>query len=324
MFWHSVAALVFLAVIVLPAAAADNKTADNKPVALVNGKVIPRADFEAELNKIRQQYETQGKTLSEEQIASLKENILDKFIRIEVLWQEALKKNITADKKEILEQKSKLRERFPDEKAFEAALTDMGLTESELNEKLGQSVAIQKLIEEEVAKKVTVSEKEMKSFYEENPQYFKEQPQVKASHILIKVEENATDAEKAQAKDKIRQIQEKLKKGADFAALAKEYSQCPSSAQGGDLGFFGRGRMVKPFEDAAFALKEGQISDVVESPFGYHLIKVTEKKEAKTMSFDEAKEKIEQYLIEKHIKQKVDQYITTLVKEAKIEKFFQD
>ncbi len=319
--WRSVAALVFLAVMVCPAMAADKKATNNKPVALVNGKEIPRGTFEAELSKAREQYEQQGKTLSEEQIASLKEGILDRFIRIEVLWQEALKKNISVDEKEIMEQKSQLKERFPDDKAFEAALKNMGITESELNDKLRQSAAIQELIEEEVAKKVTVPEKEMKAFYEQNPQYFKEEPQVKANHILIKVEENATEAEKAQAKKKITEIQDKLKKGADFAALAKEHSQCPSSAQGGDLGFFGRGQMVKPFEDAAFALKEGQISDVVETPFGYHLIKVTEKKEAKTLSFDEAKEKIEQFLIQKQVKQEVDQYIAKLVKEAKIEKF---
>ena len=107
----------------------------------------------------------------------------------------------------------------------------------------------------------------------------KKPEQVKASHILVKVDAGADEAKKAEARKKIQEIQQKVKAGGDFEALATENSDCPSKAKGGDLGFFERGQMVKPFEEAAFALKPGEVSGIVETQFGYHIIKVQEKKD---------------------------------------------
>ena len=118
--------------------------------------------------------------------------------------------------------------------------------------------------------------------------------QVRASHILIStkpIDPNADPNQaKAQAKDKAEELLKKVKDGADFAALAKENSDCPSNAQGGDLGLFPRGQMVKPFEDAAFALKVGEISDLVETQFGYHIIKVTEHQDPNQITFREGQD----------------------------------
>jgi peptidyl-prolyl cis-trans isomerase C len=149
---------------------------------------------------------------------------------------------------------------------------------------------------------------------------FKQPEQVKASHILIKVTPDADDAQKATARKKIEEIQQKLKNGGDFAALAKEYSEGPSGARGGDLGFFRHGQMVKPFENAAFGLEPGQVSDVVTTRFGYHLIKVTEKKPAKTLAYSEVKDKIGERLKQQKIEKQAGEYIDGLKKDAKIEK----
>ncbi len=141
--------------------------------------------------------------------------------------------------------------------------------------------------------------------------------QVKASHILIKVDAKTDEAKKTEARKKIEEVQQKLKDGGDFAALAKEYSEGPSNVKGGDLGYFGRGQMAKPFEDAAFALTPNEVSDVVETRFGYHLIKVydneTEFKNALSkMNFteDEVKGQIKRGL---SIKELIDQQITSKI-----------
>ena len=150
---------------------------------------------------------------------------------------------------------------------------------------------------------------------------FKQPGQIHASHILVKVEPTAAKKEKAKARKRIQKIEKKLKKGEDFGVLAKKYSEGPSATKGGDLGFFGRGQMVKPFEEAAFALSPGKVSGIVETKFGYHLIKVTDKKPATAIAFDKVKDKLKNDLKQKSIREKVDKYVKQLKDKAKVERF---
>ncbi|SNS62800.1 peptidyl-prolyl cis-trans isomerase D [Noviherbaspirillum humi] len=145
-----------------------------------------------------------------------------------------------------------------------------------------------------LAAQIEVSDADARAYYEQNAKRFGTEEQRRASHILIGVKQNASDADKAAAKDKAEKLLAQLRKNpGDFAKLAKENSQDPGSAErGGDLDFFGKGMMVKPFEDAAFKLKQGDISDVVQSEFGYHIIQLTGIKPATTKSFDEVKPEV--------------------------------
>ncbi|MDQ9170586.1 SurA N-terminal domain-containing protein [Oxalobacteraceae bacterium R-40] len=147
---------------------------------------------------------------------------------------------------------------------------------------------------EAVAAQITVSDADIKSYYDQNAQRYATQEQRRASHILIPVNKNASDADKTAAKSKAEQILAQARKNpADFAKLAKENSQDPGSAErGGDLGFFGKGMMVKPFEDAAFSMKQGEISNLVQSDFGYHIIQLTGIKPASQKSLDEVRNEI--------------------------------
>jgi peptidyl-prolyl cis-trans isomerase D len=145
-----------------------------------------------------------------------------------------------------------------------------------------------------IAKQINVSDADIKAYYDQNVSHYGVDEQRRASHILIAVKQGASDADKAAAKAKAEKLLATLRQHPDdFAKLAKQNSDDPGSAEhGGDLDFFGKGMMVKPFEDAAFKLKQGEISDLVQSDFGYHIIKVTSIKPATTKSLDQVKDEI--------------------------------
>jgi peptidyl-prolyl cis-trans isomerase D len=145
-----------------------------------------------------------------------------------------------------------------------------------------------------VASQISVSDADVKSYYEQNVKHYTEDEQRHARHILIKADKNAPEAERAAAKAKAEKLLEQLRKNpADFARLAKENSQDPgSAAQGGDLGFFGKGMMVKPFEDTVYKLKEGEISEVIQTDFGYHIIQLVGVKPASVKPLEQVKDEI--------------------------------
>jgi len=147
---------------------------------------------------------------------------------------------------------------------------------------------------------------------------------VRAMHILIKVDPGMDESKKAEARKKLKGIHNRLLKGEDFEALAKEYSEGPSAAKGGDLGYFGKGQMVKPFDEAAFGLSPGGLSDIVETQFGYHLIKVVDKKPEGVMSYEEVKDKLQQYIKQEKVREQVNLSIENLKEKAKIERFQED
>lgn len=169
-----------------------------------------------------------------------------------------------------------------------------------------EQILIQELLSNEIKQNVSVSEEEAKQYYESQKSEFEEPEKLRASHILVATEKEAKD------------ILKQLKKGADFAALAKEKSTCPSKEQGGDLGFFTRGKMVKEFEDVAFSLETGKISDVVKTQFGYHIIRVEEKQPAGAKSYDEVKDSLKQILAIRKQQQTVNDMVQSLKTATKI------
>ena len=145
--------------------------------------------------------------------------------------------------------------------------------------------------------KVKVDDQEIIDFYEDNLEMFKVAKQVKASHILFKLDENAPAEVEKKVKDKAMAVLEEARSGRKFSELAKQYSEGPTRDKGGDLGYFSKGQMVKSFEDAAFRMKKGQISDLVRTPFGYHIIKVEDIREARTKDLKEVRDQISEILI---------------------------
>ena len=304
----------------LPAWAVEKQASKGK-IALVNGSVITQEDFDREMSRVQRQLASRGQGLGNAQLPAIQKEVLESLISRELLYQESQTNGIKVEEGAIGEQLNTLKKRFPNEEEFKNALAKMNLTEADVKSQITMGLAIQQFIDNQFVQKIKVSDKETKAYYDGHPDLFKQPEQVRGSHILIKVDPGAKESEKAEARKKIQVAREKLQKGGDFAALAQEFSQGPSATKGGDLGYFRRGQMVKPFEEAAFALKPGDVSGIVETRFGYHLIKVTDKKPKTTIPYEDVKNKLQEYLKQEKVQAQLNPYIEELKGKAKIERF---
>ena len=244
---------------------------------------------------------------------------LSQLTSAELLYQAGKKLEIKDIDQQIEAKINQGKSRFTDPEDFKKAVQALDMTEKDLLDYTRRDLVISNFIQQNIAEKVSVSEEESKKFYEDNIDKFKQGESVRASHILIGVDPSATADDKKKAEEKISKLRKELAGGADFATLAKENSTCPSSQQGGDLGYFGKGQMVPPFETAAFALKKGELSDIVETQFGYHIIKVMDSKKAETVAYKDAKVRIDDYLKSQKVSTAVNDYLVEARKTAKIE-----
>jgi len=290
-------------------------------VAVVDGSIITKSDFDREVSLVKQRLMNAGKPLIDSQLSKLKKEVLEHLINRELLYQESQRKGIRVRQAEVNEKLEMMKKNFPAEADFESVLKEAHLSEVELKSQIERGLAIDEFITGKFVEKVTLSEDEVKAYYESNSESFKQQEQLRASHILIKVDPQEDRSERTSARMTIEKIQQKLRQGEDFAALAKEFSQCPSSSNGGDLGYFAQGQMAKPFEDAAFALMPGEISDVVETTFGYHLIKVNDKTPETVMAFDDIKDGLKRYLTQQKVQKEVVLYVQKLKEQATVERY---
>jgi peptidyl-prolyl cis-trans isomerase C len=305
---------------VAPAAAVVEKAAPlPDPVARVNGVAISAADFQKALNAFNKSPAAAQVPPGKEK--EVKQFLLNQMLGGELMYQVARKTPVKDQDKKIADAVAKLKTRFKTEDDFKKGLQEQGMVEKDLLELIRRNVIIENYIEQEIVPKQQVTDAEVKAFYEKNPETFTQPEQVRASHILIIIDAKATDAEKKKAKEKVEALLKQVKAGGDFAKLAQENSGCPSSKQGGDLGYFSKGQMAKPFEEAAWVLKPGEVSGVVETQFGYHIIKLSEKKAASKIPFDEVKAKIADNLKRKKVGEAINATLEDAKKKAKIEMY---
>ncbi len=240
--------------------------------AIVNGEIISLEDLDKQYDKLS----------SQEKSIVPKEFLLEVIIDNKLLLQKADEKNIIVTDNEIDSEINRLKTQFPSEESFNQFLESQGMTSQKLKEITIEQLKIKKILDQEAFKQITVTDSEIKKYYEENTDQFKaKEGEIRAAHILVNTTEQAED------------ILKKIKSGSDFKTLAKEYSTGPSAVNEGELGFFGKGVMIKEFEDAAFALKEGEVSGIVKTQYGYHIIK----RESDVIPLEEVKSQINQSLL---------------------------
>lgn len=267
------------------------------PAATVNGRPISQKDFEQLLQAAQYQYMQQGMQIQGAQLEQLKQMVLESLIDDEIIYQAALDEGYSATEAEIDKAVESTRGQFESEEAYQQALQRDGLDEAQIREMLAEQLTRNKYEQEKFIDPVNVEADEIQAFYDENPDQFKQPFQYRSSHILVQVAEDASEEEKAAAKDKIEDVKQRIENGEEFSEVARELSDCPSSSNGGDLDYQQRGALVPAFEEAALALEIGEISDVVETRFGYHIIKLTDRKEEETVAFEDVKDQIENYLM---------------------------
>jgi len=226
----------------------------------------------------------------------MRRETLDLLIDQEVAWQAAEKAGVLATGAEVDDAVAAMRAGFKSGEAFATKLRIEGYTEASYREHLRRLVSAKKYLDRVAAAAPPVDDEAIRGFYTANPEKFRLPELVHARHILVKVDPAAGDEARRAAREKLADIRAEILAGGDFAALARRYSADASAERGGDLGFFPRGRMVKPFEDVAFALGPGEVSDVVETPFGLHVIQVVARRAAGAVSEAAAREQIRAHL----------------------------
>lgn len=296
------AGIIIVAVIIAGCRKADNDIPEQakvgmptgKVLATVNGTKITQSQVDTQLAPYIERMTSMGRQVNESQKAQLQKDVLNMMVEKQLLNEKIISEGIKVTDEQVNEKIKEITTRqgitIQD---FEKSLqTRGGLTLAGFNSQLKTALGIEELLGSEFAKSgQAISEEEAKKFYDDNISNFTRPEQVKASHILIGTS-GADEAAKTAARAKAEEVLAQVKSGADFAELAKTHSTCPSKQRGGDLGFFDNKQMVPEFSKAAFSQKPGEVSDVVETKFGYHIIKLTDRKEAGVSSFEQEKSNI--------------------------------
>lgn len=267
-------------------------------VATVNGIAVSREDYEQLLNYAQYQYMQQGMQIQPgPQLDQLKAAVLESLIDDELLYQIALEEGYEATDEEVREKLSLTKQQMGSEENFKQLLEQQGLTEAAVEKEIRKSIVRDNFMNDSFVSKSEVAPEEVKSFYDENTGQFTQPFQFRSSHILIQVAENATDEEKEAAMQKIKDARKRIDDGEEFSEVAREVSEGPSNKNGGDLNYNTKGAFVPAFEQAALELEIGEISDVVETQFGYHIIKLTDIRDEETVPFSQVEGQIKDYLM---------------------------
>jgi len=316
---HIVAILIGLLAAVLPAQSEDvEKRQTEERAAVVNGATITREEFDREVLRIQGALLGRGRPLTCAQIASVSKEVIESLIRREILYQESRKAGIKIDKKEMDKEVDVLKKQFLSDAEYKNELGRRNLSEDMLRANLERTLSVQKYVERQFLEKAKVTDGDITAYYESHLYLFKQPLQVRVSHILIQSDSKWEASRKQEARRKAEQILKNLKKGDDFAALAREHSDGPTRTNGGDLGYIKKGQLEKQFESVIFDLKSGETSDIIETDYGFHLFKVMDKKPESILAYDNVKEQIRQSLREEKARQEADLYAKTLREKASV------
>lgn len=303
-----------------PAAKVEMPALPDGPIAKVNGVEVSKDEFQRKFEKMTRAFTRRGKEIPPGLAHRYRESILKQLIDKELLNQKIKAGNVKIDEAALAKEFEDYKKMFRTDDNFQRYLKSSEITPDQIKDNIRHTLAVKQLLKTEGT--LSVEDKDIKEYYETNKKRYEVKEQVRASHILLKVDKKADDKAKAAVKKKADEVHGlATKKGADFAALAREHSQGPTASRGGDLSFFTKGRMVPEFEKVAFTMKANDISKPVLTQFGWHIIKVTDKKEGRQRPFAEVKESIAKLLQNKKSRRAKAALLKKLKEEGKVENF---
>lgn len=291
-------------------------------VAKGKGVEVKRSQLDSALISIKSAAAARGQTLPPEQVRMFEQQVLQRLIQIQLLLGKATDADRTKGKEATEKQFALILKRAGSEEALNRQLKSVGMTEEELRAKMGEEATAQAVLDREL--KVTVTEDAVKKFYDENPARFEEPEMVRASHILLSTLDPVTrqplsDDKKSAKRKQAEDLLKRARAGEDFVKLAKEYSEDPGSKEKGGEYTFPRGQMVPEFESAAFSLNTNQISDIVTTQFGYHIIKLNEKIPAHKVELAKVADDLKEGLKRREMEKLLPDYIEKLKQDSNVE-----
>jgi parvulin-like peptidyl-prolyl isomerase len=289
-----------------------------KPVAKVNGTVLTEADLEEALNEIMPAGVFHG-GFSSKKREEYRPQAFEKMIEKELFYQEAVKKGLKVDEEVIKEERNKTIKRLGGKKKFKIALKKAGITDEQYREKLKKKHLVKHFITVEVKEKAQTSDEEVKAYYEANKKKFMRPEARRLKHILISVKPEATAEEWKAKKARAQEVIDKINAGQDMSTVAWDYSDGPYRVKSGDLGLVHRGRLYPTLEKEVFQLEPGRVSGIIETIYGYHVVRVEEVKPQEQMSLEEVNKSVQKELTEKKEKQLQEALTARLRENSQIE-----
>jgi peptidyl-prolyl cis-trans isomerase C len=288
-------------------------------VARIDGKDVTREDLLARAAEARGALAERGYP-APAPTRSFYRKVLDDIVGNRLLFLDLVAQGQAAAAADVDKRLAEIRGQFASPEEFKQALAQRSFDEVRLRRDLEEGLTVQKWVQEKVIPAIAVSDADVQKFYEDHGDQMQEPESVGASHLLVAVARDATAEQKAAGRKRAEELRARLVAGEDFAAVAREASQDPGSApRGGDLGRVYRGQTVPEFESAAFALAPGALSDVVETQYGFHVIKVADKKPAGKLELVQVKDRIVQSLKQRALETKVRDTVQALGDKAKVE-----
>ncbi len=289
-------------------------------VARVNGRAVLGRDLEV---RVRTELATIGnpawKDLRDDYKAEVTSRLLGQLVGDELLYQKATASGVVASTAEIQAEFDKVAKTYTNDAALNTELASRGMDRTALQRELAKNLVLQKYIQDNITKKLVVTPAEITDYYNTHPDEFKHPDLIRTSHILVSVPEGATAEQDKLARQRAEALLERAKKGEDFAKLAKENSMDPSASNGGDIGLTEGGELEAPYEEAAAKMKVGEISGLVRTSYGYHIIKLTDRKKAGAATLEEVRSQLTEFLKNQKEDAEVAKLVKTLQGQAKIE-----
>ena len=309
---------ILLCSLLLALAIASPLSAQKKPGAIimtVNDQPVYSWEVGLLIPQVQQELAGQGTQLNRNDVVN---RAVQRLVDARLLGQEARKKGLKSDKTRVEAKMVQIEEQAGGREGLDSALAGMGATYQQLRASVSETDLVQTFVTTQIQPQVSVTDEEVVAFYNANPEMFARPDMVRARHILSRLMPSSTAEQKEAVRARAAAAHKRVVAGEDFAVVAREVSDGPNAADGGDMGFFAQDSMVPALANAAFSLKIGEISDVIETQFGFHILKLSEKRSASKMSLEEARVPVKQLLIEKGSGQKLSELLAKLNESASI------